>query len=135
MMLRSSLILICAITLPARAQNVPPLTGTPCLQTANVADYRPLPGNRALVVTDKLHRQYRLDFTSVCDSLQIHPDLGFHAFNPSQYACLAKGDSVYSSRDEGANRLCRIRSIDYYNAEPAPDAPQPTPASGGRARG
>jgi len=121
------------LTTPAAAQNSPPLSGTPCLQVANVADSKPLPGRRSLVVTDKKGRQYRLDFTAVCEALQVRPEIGFRTFSTSQYACVARGDSVYSSSDVGANRLCRIHTIEFYNEEPAPPPPAPAPAT--RARG
>ena len=134
MTLRSCLLLI-LMTAPALAQNVPPLTGTPCLQTANVAEYHALPGRRALVVIDKQHKQYRLDFAAICESLQPHANLGFSTFNPSQYSCLARGDSVYSSNDVGANRLCRIQTIQYFNEAPPDETPGPTIITGGRARG
>ena len=120
---------------PAAAQNSPPLSGTPCLQVANVADYKPLPGRRSLVVTDKKGKQYRLDFTAVCEALQVRPDLGFRTFSSSQYACMVRGDSVYSSTDVGANRLCRIQTIEFYNEEPGTPPPSPAPAPAGRARG
>jgi len=135
MAFRYGLFLLGAMALPATAQNVPPLTGKPCLQTGNISFYRPLPGNRALVVTDRSHRQYRLNFSAACDAMQVHPDLGFETFNPSQYACLSPGDSVYSSRDVGANRLCRIQAIDYYNDEPPPPPPPPPEVPGRRVRG
>jgi Family of unknown function (DUF6491) len=125
------LFLLCAMTLPAVAQNVPPLTGTPCLQIANIAEYHPIASKRSLVVIDRLHKQYLLTFTAVCDGLQPHVNLGFSTFNPNQYSCLARGDSVYSSNDVGANRLCRIQTIEFYNTEPSAPAPVP----GGRARG
>ena len=134
MTLRSCLFLILATT-PAAAQNVPPLTGMPCLQTANIAEYQPLPGKRSLVVIDKERRQYRLDFAATCESLQPHANLGISTFNPSQYACVARGDSVYSSNDVGANRLCRIRAIEYFNEAPPDQTPEPTIITGGRARG
>jgi hypothetical protein len=133
MILRSSLILIVALATPAAAQNSPPLTGTPCLQVANVADTKPLPGRRSLAVTDKKGRQYRLDFTAVCEALQVRPEIGFRTFSTSQYSCVARGDSVYSSTDVGANRLCRIQTIEFYNEEPP--SPPPAPAPAGRARG
>lgn len=135
MAFRCGLFLLCALTPPAAAQNFPPLTGKPCLQTGNIADYRPLPGYRALVVIDRSRRQYRLRFDAACASLQIHPDIGFKAFNPSQYACLSPGDSVYSSRDVGANRLCRIQAIEYFNQEPAAPEPPPAEVPGRRLRG
>jgi len=133
MTLRSCL-LLALMTVPAAAQNMPPLTGMPCLQVVNIAEYHPLPDHRALVVIDKLHKQYLLIFTAACDSLQRHANLGFNTFNPSQYACLARSDSVYSSNDVGANRLCRIQAIEFYNAEP-PEPPPPAPPSVTRARG
>jgi Family of unknown function (DUF6491) len=130
--LRSFLFLILAAT-QAAAQNDPPLTGTPCLLTANVVDSHPLPGRRSLVVIDRDHKQYRLNFTAACESLQVKTNLGFQTFNPSRYACLSRGDSVFSSNDVGANRLCRIQAIEFYNAESP--APTPDPATGRRARG
>jgi hypothetical protein len=133
MRLRSCLLLL--IMTPALAQNVPPLTGTPCLQTGNVAEYYALEGKRALVVTDKQRKQYILNFTTVCESLQPHANLGFSTFNPSQYSCLARGDSVYSSNDVGANRLCRIRTIDFYNEALPAQVPQPVIITGGHGRG
>jgi len=134
---RSSRVCLIAIflTSPAAAQNSPPLSGTPCLQVANVAGYKPLPGRRSLVVTDKRGRQYRLDFTAVCEVLQVRPDLGFRTFGTSQYSCVARGDSVYSSTDVGANRLCRIQTIEFYNEGPGTPPPLPVPAPPGRARG
>jgi hypothetical protein len=135
MALRYGLFLLSVMALPALAQNSPPLTGAPCLQTRNIAEYHGLPGNRVLVVIDKSRRQYRLDFAAACEALQIHPDLGFSTFNPNQYACMARGDSVYSSRDVGANRLCRIQSIEYFNEQPAAPEPPPAEAPGRRVRG
>jgi hypothetical protein len=134
MALRVILFLSLAMILPAAAQNSPPLTGMPCLQTGNVAEYHALAGRRMLVVIDKQGKQYRLDFAAVCESLQPNANLGFSTFNPSQYACMARGDSVYSSNDVGANRLCRIQGIGYFNEEP-PAPPPPEPASSGRGRG
>jgi hypothetical protein len=135
MMLRNSLILMCAMMAPAAAQNDPPLTGAPCLQVAEIAESHVLPGRTALVVIDRDRKQYRLDFTAVCDSLQIKPNLGFQTFNPGRYACVSRGDSVFSSNDVGAQRLCRIRSIEFYNAPPPEPDPAPIPATAPRARG
>jgi hypothetical protein len=121
--------------LPAAAQNVPPLAGMPCLQKGSVAEFVLVPGNRMLIVIDRQHRQYRLNFAAVCTLLQINPSLGFNTLNNSQYACLARGDSVYSSTDEAAQRICRIQSIEYHNSPPPDDTPAPPPVAKGRARG
>jgi hypothetical protein len=134
MTLRSCLLLT-LMAMPAAAQNLPPLTGMPCLQTVNIAEYHPLPGYRSLVVIDKQRKQYLLNFTAACDSLQPHANLGFRTFNPSQYACMSRGDSVFSSNDVGANRLCRIQAIDFYNEESPAQAPQPIIITGSHGRG
>jgi hypothetical protein len=134
MMLRYSLFLLVAMILPAAAQNVPPLTGMPCLQKGAVAEFVLVPGNRMLIVIDRQHRQYRLNFAAVCTLLQINPSLGFNTLNTSQYACMARGDSIYSSTDEAAQRICRIQSIEYHNSPPPDDTPPP-PVAKGRARG
>ena len=91
---RAVLILSLALTVPAAAQNFPPLTGMPCLQKGNVSDFVLVRGARMLIVIDRQHRQYRLNFASVCTLLQIKPSLGFNTLNPSQYACIARGDSI-----------------------------------------
>ena len=136
MRFRWSLFLTCALVLPAAAQNSPPLTGTPCLQVANVAEMKPAPDRRSLMVSDKRSRWYRLNFTDVCEALQVRPELSFRTFNTNQYSCMARGDSVYSTTDVGANRLCRIQSIQFYNEEPsAPPAPEPAAPSKSRGRG
>jgi len=135
MMLRGSLSLIFAMTVPAAAQNVPPLTGMPCLQKGNVAEFVLVRGARMLIVIDRQHRQYRLNFASVCTLLQIKPSLGFNTLNPSQYACIARGDSIYSSTDEAAQRICRIQSIAYHNEPPPDDTPPPPPVAKGRGTG
>lgn len=133
MTLRSFLFLP-LMAVPAAAQNVPPLTGMSCLQIGNVAEYHALPGNRALVVIDKQRKQYVLNFTAICGSLQPQANLGFSTFNPSQYSCLARGDSVYSANDVGAHRLCRIQSIEYFNEAPSDLGPTII-ITGARARG
>ena len=135
MMLRGSLSLIFAMTVPAAAQNVPPLTGMPCLQKGNVSEFVLVHGARMLIVIDRQHRQYRLNFASVCTLLQIKPSLGFNTLNPSQYACIARGDSIYSSTDEAAQRICRIQSIAYHNEPPPDDTPPPPPVAKGRGTG
>ena len=135
MALRTLLVFTLAMTLPAAAQNVPPLTGMPCLQKGNVSEFVLVHGARMLIVIDRQHRQYRLNFGAVCPLLQIKPQLGFNTLNPSQYACLARGDSIYSSTDEAAQRICRIQSVEYHNEPPPDDTPPPPPVAKGRGTG
>ena len=132
---RAILFLSLAMTLPAAAQNVPPLAGMPCLQKGNVSEFVLVHGARMLIVIDRQHRQYRLNFAAVCSLLQIKPSLGFNTLNPSPYACLARGDSIYSSTDKAAQRICRIQSIEYHNEPPPDDTPPPPPVARGRGTG
>jgi hypothetical protein len=131
---RAVLFLSLAMMVPAAAQNVPPLTGMPCLQKGNVSEFVLVHGARMLIVIDRQRRQYRLNFASACSLLQINPSLGFNTLNPSQYSCLSRGDSIYSSTDESAQRICRIQSIEYHNVPPSDDTPPP-PVATGRGRG
>jgi hypothetical protein len=135
MALRWCLFLVCAMSMPAAGQNDPPLNGMPCLQVANIAEYHPIADKRSLVVIDRQHKQYLLTFAAACESLQPQTNLGFSTINPSQYSCIARGDSVFSSNDVGAHRLCRIQSIKYFNERPPDQIPGPTIITGGRTRG
>ena len=135
MVLRWCLFFVCAMSMPSAAQNDPPLNGRACLQVANIAEYHPIADKRSLIVIDRQHKQYLLTFAAACESLQPHTNLGFSTLNPNQYSCIARGDSVFSSNDVGAHRLCRIQSIEYFN-NAAPDRiPQPTVITTGRATG
>ena len=135
MALRWSLFLACAMSLPAAAQNDPPLDGRPCLQVANIAQYHLIADKRSLVVIDRQHKQYLLSFATACESLQPQANLGFGTVNPNRYSCLSPGDSVFSSNDVGAHRLCRIQGIEYFNEAPPDRIPGPTIIAHGRATG
>src|ERR1700709_2309473 len=68
--------------------------GEACLQIGQVYDFKTVPGNRTLVVTDRLRKQYRLSFMGVCHDLQFNLGLGFRSRGTGQLSCLTKGDSV-----------------------------------------
>ena len=135
MALRWCLLLACAMSMPAAAQNDPPLDGRPCLQVANIAEYRPIADKRSLVVIDRQRKQYLLTFSAACESLQPQANLGFGTINPNRYSCIARGDSVFSSNDVGAHRLCRIQSIEYFNDALPDERPAPAIITHGRATG
>jgi hypothetical protein len=135
MALRYCLFLACAVSTPAAAQNDPPLDGRPCLQVANIAEYHPIADKRSLVVIDRQHKQYLMAFAVACESLQPQANLGFSTINPNRYSCIAGGNSVFSSNDVGAHRLCRIQSIEYFNEAPPDRMPGPAIITGGSATG
>jgi hypothetical protein len=97
-------------TAPAMAQPPAPAK-PPCLTQINIYDFSPVPGNRSLVVTDRLHKRYRLNFMGICNGLQFHVGLRFKTFG-SNLSCVARGDSVIT-RDVAGPPSCIIKDIQY----------------------
>lgn len=87
-----------------------PAAPQPCLRQNNIWSFDPVPGNRALVVTDRLHRRYRVNFMGFCPNLQFHLGLGFKTRGTSSLACIEKGDSVIV-RDPSSPPECIIQSV------------------------
>jgi|GEM_PF-965891 len=114
-MTRSFLIaaLLCA-AVPAIAQ--PAATPAPsdplCLRQRNIYDFKTVPGNRSLIVTDLARKRYRLNFVSTCHNLQYHLSLGFRTRGVGTLSCVERGDSVLQ-RDEVGPNQCLIQSVEY----------------------
>ena len=109
--------LLCATT-PAIAQPSQPYPPKPipneaaCLRERNIYDFKPVPGNRSLVVIDQARQRYRLNFMGVCSNLQYHLSVGFKTHGVGGLSCLAKGDSVIV-RDVVTPIPCIIKDIQY----------------------
>lgn len=89
--------------LPAQAQ-------TRCLQIGRIWSFRPL-DNRTLIVTDELHRHFRVDLMGVCPRLHLKMALGIKsASGMTRLACVRRGDIVIS-QDVGAQFRCPVRSV------------------------
>lgn len=101
-----------ALTVPAFAQ---PPAGQSCLRSGQIYDYTPVPGNRTLVVTDKLRQKFRVTFMAACYGLQHNFGIGFKTFGAGGLACVAKGDSVVR-RDPVSPTPCLIASVQPYTA-------------------
>lgn len=86
-----------------------------CLRTANIYDYTPVSGNRALIVTDKARRKFKLTFATRCTGLQYHMGLEFRAFGPG-LACMARGDKVVT-HDVAGIPECLITAVTAYTPE------------------
>ena len=121
----ATLILLAGV-LPAAA---PPTQD--CLRIVNIYDYTPVPGNRALIVTDKARRKFKLTFLTRCTGLQYHMGLAFKSFGTGGLSCLAKGDKVIT-RDVAGPPECIINSVEPYtpamekaDADAAAKAPKP----------
>ena len=103
----ATIVLVCA-AVPAFAQ--PP--ATPCLQQVNMYSFDPVPGNRALIVTDRGHLRYRVNFVAPCYNLQYHLGLRFKTFGTSNLSCVSRGDQVLV-RDVAGPPVCMIKSVEY----------------------
>ena len=102
------LLLLDAAALAQPPQPTPP--GPPCLRQGQIYDFKPVVGNRSLIVTDVRRQRYRLSFMGICYNLQFHLGLGFKSFGAGTLSCLSNGDSVIM-RD--APNRCIIKDIQY----------------------
>ena len=101
------------LSVPAIAQPAPPPpTEPPCLRQRNIYDFKTVPGNRSLIVTDLARKRYRLNFMGVCYNLQHHLTLGFKTRGVGTLSCVEKGDSVLQNDVVGPN-TCIIQSVEY----------------------
>ncbi len=80
--------------------------------------WKAAPGNRSLIVTDDLHRKFRLTFTGICVDLLWQNRLEFEPFAPSRLSCLAPGDRITTRDIEGRiGGTCPIARIETYTPE------------------
>jgi len=98
-----------ALAQPPAAQ---PPSQPPCLQQINIYSFDAVPGNRSLVVTDRAHRRYRINFMGICSGLQFNMGLAFRTRGTSNLSCIAKGDSVLH-RDPAGPPECVIKSVEW----------------------
>ena len=105
--------LLC-VAVPAIAQpaTAPAPSDPPCLVQRNIYDFKTVPGNRSLIVTDLARKRYRLNFMGVCYNLQHHLTLGFKTRGVGTLSCVEKGDSVLQNDVVGPN-TCIIQSVEY----------------------
>lgn len=104
------------VAVPAIAQPAPPAppppSEPPCLRQRNMYDFKPVPGNRSLIVTDLARKRYRVNFVGACYNLQYHLILGFRTRGVGTLSCVEKGDSVLQ-RDVVGPNTCIIQSVEY----------------------
>jgi hypothetical protein len=87
-----------------------------CLRQGYIYDFKPVPGNRSLVVIDLARKRYRLNFMGVCYNLQYHLGLGFKTHGVGSLSCVAKGDQVIM-RDVVGPNWCVIKDIQAQTPE------------------
>ena len=102
------------VALPAAAQPAAPPAPSdpPCLRQRNIYDFKTVPGNRSLIVTDLARKRYRLNFVGVCYNLQYQLGLAFRTRGVGTLACVERGDSVLQRDVVGPNQ-CLIQSVEY----------------------
>ena len=105
--------LLC-VAVPAIAQpaTAPAPSDPPCLVQRNIYDFKTVPGNRSLIVTDLARKRYRLNFVGVCYNLQYQLGLAFRTRGVGTLACVERGDSVLQRDVVGPNQ-CLIQSVEY----------------------
>jgi Family of unknown function (DUF6491) len=104
---------------PAFAQTPalsPTQTDPVCLRQGLIYDFKPVPGNRSLVVIDRARKRYRLNFMGVCSNLQYHLGLGFKTHGVGTLSCVSKGDQVVM-RDVVGPNWCVIKDIQAQTPE------------------
>ncbi|MBN9589226.1 MAG: hypothetical protein J0G99_09480 [Alphaproteobacteria bacterium] len=98
------------------AAQAPPPRAQDCLRIANIYDYTPVPGNRALIVTDRARHKFKLTFMGRCTGLQYHVGLAFKSYGTGGLSCLSRGDKVIT-HDVAGPPECLISSVVPYTPE------------------
>ena len=109
--LLAAAVLVC-VAVPAIAQPGGPV----CLRQIDLYSFDAVPGNRSLIVEDRRHQRYRLNFQGICTGLQYKMGLAFKSFSNSSLSCLSRGDQVIQ-RDPVGPSHCVIRDIQRQTPE------------------
>jgi hypothetical protein len=97
---------------PVLAQPPAPPSDPACLRQVNMYDFKPVPGNRALIVIGRDRIRYRVNFIGQCFDLQYPLGLRFKTHGASNLSCVSKGDSVLF-HDPAQPGICIIRDVQY----------------------
>ena len=105
-----------AVAQPSQPYPPKPIPNEPaCLRQRNIYDFKPVPGNRSLVVIDLARQRYRVNFVGACYNLQYHLGIGFRTHGAGGLSCVSRGDSVIL-RDAVTPAPCIIKDIQYQTA-------------------
>jgi hypothetical protein len=105
-----------AVAQPSQPYPPKPIPNEPaCLRQRNIYDFKPVPGNRSLVVIDLARQRYRVNFVGACYNLQYHLGIGFRTHGAGGLSCVSRGDSVML-RDGVTPAPCIIKDIQYQTA-------------------
>jgi len=99
-----------AIAQPS-AQPAPP-SDPACLRQVSMYDFKPVPGNRSLIVIDRGGQRYRVNFMGQCHDLQYPMGLRFKTNGTSDLSCVSRGDSVLF-HDPAQPGICIVHDVQY----------------------
>jgi hypothetical protein len=104
-----------AVALTALSPALPALAADqPCLEIGQVYDFQPVPGNRSLIVVDRLRHKYKVTFMGICPDLQFNLGLGFKSFGTGRLSCIQKGDYVIARDPARPMNRCPIQKVEPY---------------------
>jgi hypothetical protein len=106
----------CAAVLLAAPAMAQPKPGPACLRQIDMYSFDSVPGNRSLVVEDRRHLRYRVNFMGICTGLQFKMGLRFKTFANTNLSCLSRGDEVLQRDPVGPSR-CVIQSVQYQTPD------------------
>jgi len=116
---------LCALSAAAQT----PSASTGCLKLGQIDGFSAIKGNdRAFVVTDKLHRRFRISLLNQCPGMQNNIGVQFRTLESGRLACVSRGDTVISPDPEMTGARCPITAVVPYTAamEAADKAAAPT---------
>lgn len=103
-------------SMSAWAQPPAPPPGTPaepaCLRQIDMYDFKPVPGNRSLIVIDRGRKRFRVNFVGQCYDLQYPMGLRFKTNGTSNLSCVSRGDKVLF-HDPAGPGFCMIHDVQY----------------------
>jgi hypothetical protein len=90
-----------------------------CLQPIRFYSWKAL-DNRTVIVTDRLHHDFKLSLAPGCYNIDYSLGLGVKSFSTSRLSCVARGDQVIVPRDAGMPRqTCFIQKVEAYTPDMA----------------
>lgn len=92
--------------------SAPPPGSSPCLRQVDIYSFNPVPGNRSLIVEDRAHKRYRVNFNGICTGLQFNLGVAFKTRGVGTLACLSRGDSILR-RDPVGPRECFVQGVEW----------------------
>jgi hypothetical protein len=108
--LLTAALLFSAVPALAQAPAAPP--DPACLRQVNMYDFKPVPGNRSLIVIGRDRVRYRVNFMGQCYDLQYPMGLRFKTNGTSNLSCVSRGDSVLF-HDPARPGVCIIHDVQY----------------------